>query len=350
MAAWIGDWTPEREGRRRNVYRLLPEGARGLRALYGGIREMAAETTARLVAIAAAAGEARSGRRARRGAMLARVIVLILWCGSLALHGDAAAQASAWSVEAIRYATIEDFPLAGLVVGAPGDQRIDIAMIVWLLRDDERVVLFDSGFHRDAWMERFAIVDYIRPDSAVRLAGVAPEDVTDVIVSHAHWDHMGGIDLFPNAIVHIQREEYAYYTGAAWQDGGRAGGIDGADILELVRRNTAGRVKVVDGDDVEVLPGIRAFTGARHTYASQYIRVDGPEPVVLASDNCYLYRNLEMRAPSATFTASDHAANLAAQARMIELAGSIDRVVPGHDPQQFERYPTRGRVARIRAR
>ena len=104
----------------------------------------------------------------------------------------------------------------------------------------------------------------------------------------------------------------------------------------------------MDGDDVQILPGIRVYTGARHTYAWEYVRVTGPPSFVLASDNCYLYRNLETHAPGATFTPADRPANLAAQERMIQLAGSRERVVPGHDALQFERYPTRGRVARIK--
>src|SRR4029434_7489034 len=106
--------------------------------------------------------------------------------------------------------------------------------------------------------------------------------------------------------------------------------------------------KLVDGDDVELMPGLRVYTGARHTYASQYLRVGGEAPFVLASDNCYLYRNLETRAASATFTEADRDANLKAQQRMVQLAGSPGRVVPGHDAALFERYPTVGRVARIR--
>jgi hypothetical protein len=69
---------------------------------------------------------------------------------------------------------------------------------------------------------------------------------------------------------------------------------------------------------------------------------------VLASDNCYLYRNLDARAPVATFSPDDRAANLAAFDRMAALAGSKQRIVPGHDPLQFQRFPTKGRVARIR--
>ena len=282
-----------------------------------------------------------------RSLTIAALAAQLLWLAAPATPA-AAQQATGTRIDAIRYATIRDFPLSGLVMGAPRDERIDIAMVIWLIRTDDRVVLFDTGFHRERWREAFDIADFVPPDSAVRIADLDPRDVTDVIISHAHWDHMGGIDRFPNAMLHIQKDEYAYYTGEAWQEGGRNGGIDEADILELVRRNTVGQVNLVDGDDVEILPGIRAYTGARHTFASQYIRVDGPPAFVLASDNCYLYHNLEHRLPGATFLAEDREANVAALRRMIELAGSADRVVPGHDPLQFERFRGEGRVARIR--
>src|SRR4029077_2420770 len=75
-----------------------------------------------------------------------------------------------------------------------------------------------------------------------------------------------------------QREEFRYYTGEAWQPGGNHGGIDPEDVQQLVGLNTGGRLQLVDGDDVEIFPGIRAYTGARHTYASQYLRVDGDPP------------------------------------------------------------------------
>jgi len=255
-----------------------------------------------------------------------------------------------YSIQALRYATIPGFPVSGLVMGAPQDQKIDIAMILWLIRGGGHNVLFDSGFHREKWFKEFTVTDFLRPDELVKLAGVQPTEITDIVITHAHWDHMGGVDLFPKATVWIQKEEFRYYTGEAWQTGGEHGGIDPEDVEQLVRLNTQGRLRLVNGDNQEILPGIRAFTGARHTYASEYLRVDAPDgkPFVLASDNCYLYRNLADHAASATFSEADHAANIAAQSRMIELAGSPDRVVPGHDPAQFQRYPTQGRIAKIR--
>jgi glyoxylase-like metal-dependent hydrolase (beta-lactamase superfamily II) len=261
---------------------------------------------------------------------------------------DSPAPAPAYSIQAIRYATVPAFPVSELVIGAPEGEKLDIAMVFWLIRGGGRNVLFDCGFHREQWFRHFQIVDYVRPDEAVMLAGVRPEEITDIVVSHAHWDHMGGVDLFPKATVWIQKQEYAYYTGDAWQPGGSHGGIDPDDVKALLALNTQERLRLVDGDDVEILPGLRVYTGSRHTFASQYLRVGGEKLFVLASDNCYLYKNLTERKASATFSEADRPANIAQQARMIELAGSADRVVPGHDPKQFQKYPTQGRVAKIR--
>ncbi len=253
-----------------------------------------------------------------------------------------------YSIQAIRYATSPGVAVSDLVPGGPKDQKVDIAMVVWLIRGGGHTILFDSGFHRQTFTKEFPMQDYLTPDEAVRTAGIAPADVTDIVISHAHWDHMGGIDLFPKAQVWIQKDEYRYYTLDAWQPGGNHGGIDPEDVKALVQLNTEGRVHLVDGDNVELFPGIRAFTGSRHTYASQYLQIQGTPAYVLASDNAYFYLNLSARLPSATFSESDHAANVAQQARMIQLAGSPDRVVPGHDILQFQKFPTKGRVATIK--
>jgi glyoxylase-like metal-dependent hydrolase (beta-lactamase superfamily II) len=253
-----------------------------------------------------------------------------------------------YSIEAIRFASSPGDSVADLVMGAPKSEKVDTVYALWLIRGGGRNILFDSGFHRERWFKEWTIKDYLRPDEAVRLAGVNPEEVTDVVISHAHWDHMGSIDLFPKANVWIQKEEFRYYTEAAWQPGGDHDGIDADDVQQLVRLNTEGRLRLIDGDNVEIFPGIRAYTGARHTFASQYLRVGGNPPFVLASDSVYLYRNLAEHKASATFSEKDYPANIKNQERMIQLAGSPDRVVPGHDALQFQRFPTKGRVAKIK--
>src|SRR5579859_3191548 len=110
-------------------------------------------------------------------------------------------------------------------------------------------------------------------------------------------------------------------------------------MMALVKANFEGRLHFVNGDDQQVLPGIRCYTGGRHTFQSQYCSVSTRSgTVVLASDNMYLYENLDKHVPIAqTFDAQS---NLHAQDRMKQIASSPKLIVPGHDPAVFERFPT----------
>jgi glyoxylase-like metal-dependent hydrolase (beta-lactamase superfamily II) len=162
-----------------------------------------------------------------------------------------------------------------------------------------------------------------------------------------HWDHAGGIDLFPTARVWIQKDEYDYYTSDAWQSRTTHGGIDADDVLEIVKRNTQGKVSFVRGDDETSLSGILFGVGGKHTWASQFIAVQTRGRVaVLASDNMYLYENLDAHAPIAQTL--DAASNLRTQDRMRSLAGEPRLLVPGHDPAVFSRFPrVSDRIVRI---
>ena len=267
-----------------------------------------------------------------------------------AAAADRAASAPAHEVYAVRYGTLARFPVAALVAGADTARRMDIALMVWLVRaPGGRTILVDAGFYRAKFLARWKPAGYVQPSAALARAGVRPEDVTDIVVSHVHWDHLDGADLFPNARLWIQRDEYERYV----DDAGRARErtIDSADAAMLASLRRAGRVELVPGDSVEILPGVRVFTGGKHTFASQYATVStAGGPVVLASDNAYLYENLEQRRPIAQTL--DSASNLKAQDRVRALASDPRLIVPGHDPAVLERYPAAapdlaGRMVRI---
>jgi glyoxylase-like metal-dependent hydrolase (beta-lactamase superfamily II) len=251
-----------------------------------------------------------------------------------------------YEIFAVRFAHVP-YALSRLVAGAERGPQVDIAFTVWPIRDvtSGRVWLVDAGFYRDKFVQQWKPQDYVRPSEALAKGlGIAPEKVTDIIITHSHWDHADGADLFPNATVWIQKAEYEYYVTDA---GGVAnsGGADALDAEMLSKLKAAGRVRLVDGDNQEIGPGIRVYTGGKHTFASQYVSVDTRDGrVVLASDNAYLFMNLEKK--MAIAQTLDAASNLAAQTRMLELAPG--RVIPGHDPDVFTRFPAVGaNVVRI---
>jgi glyoxylase-like metal-dependent hydrolase (beta-lactamase superfamily II) len=239
---------------------------------------------------------------------------------------------------AIRFGTIPQFRVAGLIAGADQSRRMDIPVMVWLLKGSNgRRVLVDSGFYRPKFVEQWKVQNFRSPADAVSAAGVSPDEITDIVITHAHWDHVGGIELFPKATVWIQRDEFAYYTGEAWHTRSTHGGIDEEDMLALLRLNLQGRVRFVSGDDQEPIPGIRCYTGGKHTWASQFVSVrTAGGTAVFTSDNMYLYENLEKRVPIAQTL--DAPANLKAQDRIRSLASAESLIVPGHDPAVFEKF------------
>ena len=244
-----------------------------------------------------------------------------------------------YEIYAIRFGTLPQFRVSGLIQDAGPSRRLDIPVMVWLLKgSDGKRVLVDSGFYQKKFVDQWKVVNFRTPADAVAAAGIKPEEITDIIISHAHWDHAGGADLFPKATVWIQKDEYNYYLGEAWQARNTHGGIDAQDMANLLKINTEGRLRFVNGDDQEILPGIRCYTGGRHTYASQYVGVQtSGGTAVMTSDNVYLYENIDKHQPIAQTL--DAKSNLAAQDRIRKLAADPSLIVPGHDPAVFDRYP-----------
>jgi glyoxylase-like metal-dependent hydrolase (beta-lactamase superfamily II) len=275
-------------------------------------------------------------------------LALFAALGSVALAAaPRRAAVPTYEVYAVRYATVKNFPLNGLLAGAERGKRTDLAMMVWLLKgSDGHNVLVDAGFHREDFLNQWHPADFVPPNEAVARAGVRADDISDVIISHVHWDHLDGIDLFPKARVWIQREEFEHHTDSTGAVKDRA--IDAGDAKLLAAIAREGRLMLVDGDAKEIIPGITVYTGGKHTFASQFAAVHTAEgTTVVASDNAYLYANLEQHRPIAQTL--DSLSNLRAQARMLALASSPRLIVPGHDPEVFVRFPSPGNgVARIR--
>jgi len=277
--------------------------------------------------------------------MLRRILFLVTLSGLSITTLNPAARSQekpVYEVYAISYGVIPDFPVSSLVAGADRSRKMDIQMMVWLLKGPAgRNILVDSGFYRDKFFKQWKVKDFIKPSEAVARFGLKPEEITDIIITHMHWDHADGFDLFPKASVWIQKDEYVYYTGEAWQSRSTHGGIDPEDVMAMVKFNLEGRVKLINGDDQEPIPGVRCYTGGRHTYASQFVGVNTKAGVVIiASDNLYLYENLEQRAPIAQTLDAD--SNLKAQERMRRLASDARLITPGHDPLVFTRFPKPG--------
>jgi glyoxylase-like metal-dependent hydrolase (beta-lactamase superfamily II) len=247
-----------------------------------------------------------------------------------------------YKVYAIRFASSGyPFTVADWADGAPKTEKVKIDFMVWLIKGNNgKNILVDAGFLGDTEdAQDFKIISYIRPDSALLKLGVQPGDITDVILSHPHWDHIDGINLFPNARFWIQKKDFEGFVGTAWQKKGSNGGFAKRDVRKLVDLNLDGKVTFVEGDNKPILPGITVYTGSKHTFNSQYVVVEtGINKVLLASDNVWIYYNIEHLAPASSGGTLDPSGYIKAMQRMKTLVSNPRFIIPGHDAAVFSRF------------
>lgn len=117
----------------------------------------------------------------------------------------------------------------------PADEynRIDLALRLWCIKSAEKLIVVDTGIG-DYHDEKFNTMFNVRGESSPLTKALAeinhtPEDVTDLIISHLHFDHIGGIGtkedgewkaVFPNAKLHIHKDHYDYALNPTERDSG----------------------------------------------------------------------------------------------------------------------------------
>lgn len=167
---------------------------------------------------------------------------------------------------------------------APDDRnRIPLHMRCLLLEGDGRLILIDDGLG-DKYDAKFADLFAIDPDhptllEALHAAGFDAADVTDVILTHLHFDHCGGsttrrdsrlVTTFPNAQYHVQREH--------WEWARDPNDRESASFLDenLAPLDASGQLHLIDGEN-ELFPGVSLMVVNGHTHAQQLVRISGSE-------------------------------------------------------------------------
>ena len=224
------------------------------------------------------------------------------------------------------------------------DHDQPIAYYIWALRNAHRTIVVDTGFARAEWTRRTDesngtwACDYgDTPAEGLAVLGIDSREVSDVIVTHLHYDHAGSLQDFPAARFHLQELEMQYATGPHMTQGYFAGAYTVDHIVEMVRQVFRGRVVFHSGDS-ELAPGVTVHHIGGHTMGMQCVRVMTARGwVVLASDASHFYANFEDAAPfPLVYNVSDM---LKGFKRLVTLASTSDHVVPGHDPLVMTRYP-----------
>jgi glyoxylase-like metal-dependent hydrolase (beta-lactamase superfamily II) len=241
-----------------------------------------------------------------------------------------------YEVYAVKYAQHARRASENFLGGDPHDGPMPLDFYVWLLRGAGRDIVVDTGFSAAAAARRQR--EHLRcPTEGLRLLGCEADEVRDVVITHLHYDHAGNFDLFPAADFHLQDREMQYATGRHMGTRVHRGAFDLEDVVGMVRRNYAGRVRFHDGD-AEIAPGVSVHLIGGHTLGLQAVRVATRRGwVVLASDASHFYANMERARPFPIVASVIDMVQ--GYARLRSLADSTDHIIPGHDPQVLARYP-----------
>jgi N-acyl homoserine lactone hydrolase len=226
---------------------------------------------------------------------------------------------------------------SGLFFGERSAERVSIPIACYLATTTNGAILFDTGvspravpglLRRDP-MARFDPSDLLV--HRLESIGLEPSDVDVVVLSHLHYDHAGGAELFPKAELVVQKEEYA----TALYPPPFLGSFYYRKNFDLPSH----RWRYLDGD-AELCPGVTALRTDGHTPGHQSLLLELPQtgPVILAADSCYWQEHIDAeRVPGVVW---NPAAALQSIKRLKTLARLVrGRIFPGHDPAFWKTVP-----------
>lgn len=238
---------------------------------------------------------------------------------------------------AIRYASVERRAVDTFLHWGKRDEPVRLDFFFWVIRSgDGRSIVVDTGFSPYSSMKRNRPYG-LKPADALAMLNIDPKAVSDVILTHLHYDHAGNTDLFPNATFHVQASELAFIAGPHMRHPTFREHYEVEDLAAVLRLLHQGRVRVHQGDSV-VWPGVELFHMPGHTLGLQSVGVQTASGrVILAGDTLHYYENLRLRNPFPVMV--DVAGELEAYERLLGLVASEDLIVAGHDPLVLDRFP-----------
>ena len=268
----------------------------------------------------------------------------------------------AYSIWVLEYARVLEQPTSLFIYGAhnQGHRKMPYGYIV--IKGLGRTMMVDVGYNHAEYgrvlAESYGVQDWQPPQTVLAECGVAPEEVSAVFITHAHFDHMGNLQEFPNATFYIQERELTKWVWSMslerrfrWL----MSGVDPADIMRTVDLARQGRLVCVNGDRENVAPGIDLHAAFdTHTWGSMYVTVRndlGPvssDAWVFAGDLVYSRENLRgtdpddpQYVPVGLATGSQFTLIMTAEEMVRRAGGDPDRVIPVHEERLKDLVPSR---------
>ncbi|MDD5323713.1 MAG: N-acyl homoserine lactonase family protein [Polaromonas sp.] len=268
---------------------------------------------------------------------------------------------SEYSIWVMEYAYVSQCAVSSVIYGAhnQGIRKLPYCYVVIKSRD--HIAMVDVGYNDKEYghyiSDKFGVENWHSPTDVLAPCGVRPDDVDTIFITHAHFDHMGNIESFPNATFYIQERELTKWIWAmSLPDRLRYMMVatDPSDVLRAADLARQGRLRLVDGDKQNVIPGIDLHSAPdTHTYGSQWVHVrndlqaQSSNSWVLAGDLVYVYENIEGTGPEKMYIPVGLALGSTTNLLLTtdEIMKSVDyemkQVIPVHEERLKNVFPSR---------
>jgi glyoxylase-like metal-dependent hydrolase (beta-lactamase superfamily II) len=241
-----------------------------------------------------------------------------------------------YKIYALKYAGPAESSGALLMWLKDWEKTVKRSHYLWCLKGPEETIVVDAGTSPEMALER-NLIGYISPAEVLSRMGVKSDEVRHVFLTHMHWDHMGGVRLFPKATFYVQESEYSFWLkGPLIRRPVIKPFIDEAASSYLASLEGSPRLVFLRGDQ-EVLPGIQCLYAPGHTVGLQAVAVNTARgTAILGSDCAHLFRNYREDWPSAfIFNLADW---LRSYEKLRSRVSTLDLLFPGHDPLMSTNY------------
>lgn len=229
------------------------------------------------------------------------------------------------------------------------DESIQMDYFFWVLRNAERTIVVDTGFSAEGGAAR-GRTTLVPPAEAFCHLGIDPASRMQVIVTHAHYDHIGNLGLFTAADVYINERELRFWSSRHAERKLFHHSVEDAELAGLADADRAGRVRAF-GDQVTVAPGVEVIRMGGHTPGQSVVKVRTSDGVVLLASDAMHYEE-ELATDLLFMSVSDLVEMYEGLDRIREMCatGEVQHVVAGHDPGTLARFtPLRGNLAGLAA-